>query len=69
MTTIIINEKTKKGRIILDLIKEMGVGKIVDDLMEPENIPNSKTIKAIKEANEGKTIKCIDFDDYLKKVE
>jgi len=69
MTTIIINEKTKKGRIILDLIKEMRVGKIIDDLMEPENIPNSTTINAIKEANEGKTIKCIDFDDYLKKVE
>lgn len=69
MTTIIINEKTKKGRIILDLIKEIGVGKIVDNLMESENILNSVTLKAIKEANEGKTIKCIDFDDYLKKVE
>ena len=69
MTTIIINEKTKKGRIILDLIREMGVGKIVDNLMESENIPNNTTIKAITEANEGKTIKCIDFDDYLKKVE
>ena len=57
MTTIIINEKTKKGRIILDLIREMGVGKIVDNLMESENIPNNTTIKAITEANEGKTIK------------
>ncbi len=69
MTTIIINEKTKKGRIILDLIKEIGVGKIVDNLMESENILNSTTVKSIREANEGKTIKCIDFDDYLKKVE
>lgn len=69
MTTIIINEKTKKGRIILDLIKEIGVGKIVDNLMESENMLNSITEKAIREANEGKTIKCIDFDDYLKKVE
>jgi len=69
MTTIIINEKTKKGRIILDLIREMRVGKIVDNLMESENIPNNTTIKAILEANEGKTIKCIDFNDYLKKVE
>jgi hypothetical protein len=69
MTTIIINEKTKKGRIILDLIKEIGVGKIVDNLMESENNLNSTTVKAIREANEGKTIKCIDFDDYLKKVE
>lgn len=69
MTTIIINEKTKKGRIILALIKEMGVGKIIDNSVEYENILNNTTIKAIREANEGKTIKCIDFDDYLKKVE
>jgi hypothetical protein len=68
MTTIIINEKTKKGRIILDLIREMGIGKIVDDNMESKNIPNELTLKAIQEANEGKTIKCVDFDDYLQKV-
>jgi len=69
MTTIIINEKTKKGRIILDLIREIGVGKIIENNMESENILNNTTLKAIKEANEGNTIKCIDFDDYLKKVE
>lgn len=69
MTTIIINEKTKKGRIILDLIRGIGVGKIIDNNMESENILNNTSIKAIKEANEGKTIKCTDFDDYLKKVE
>lgn len=68
MTIIIINEKTKKKRIILDLIREMGIGKIVDDNMESKNIPNELTLKAIQEANEGKTIKCIDFNDYLNKV-
>jgi hypothetical protein len=30
MTTIVINEKTKKGRIILDLIREMGIGEIIE---------------------------------------
>ena len=30
MTTIVINEKTKKGRIIVDLIREMGVGEIIE---------------------------------------
>lgn len=68
MTTIIINEKTKKGRLILDLIREIGVGEIIDDRLEPDNIFNNTTIKAIQEANEGKTIKCRDFDDYLNKV-
>ncbi|MFA5330723.1 MAG: hypothetical protein WC384_23220 [Prolixibacteraceae bacterium] len=69
MTTIIINEKTKKGRIILDLIKEIGVGKIIDNSLKSENILNNTTRKAIKDANDGNTIKCVDFDDYLKKVE
>jgi len=69
MTTIIINEKTKKGQLILDLIREMGIGKIVDDNMEANDIPNNTTLKAILEAKEGKTIKCVDFEDYLKKVQ
>jgi hypothetical protein len=69
MTTIIINEKTKKGQLILDLIKEMGIGKIVEDNMEANDIPNNTTLKAILEAKEGKTIKCVDFEDYLKKVQ
>jgi len=68
MTTIIINERTKKGRIIVDLIREMGIGKIVEDKKESFSIPNNETIKAIQEAGEGKTIKCIDFDDYLQKA-
>ncbi len=69
MTTIIINEKTKKGRIIIDLIREIGGGKIIDNDLGYENSFNDTTLKAIKEANEGNTIKCVDFDDYLKKVE
>ncbi len=68
MTTIVINEKTKKGRIILDLIREMGVGEIIESAKESGHIPNDATLKAIQEAKEGKTIKCADFDDYLSKV-
>ena len=68
MTTIIINEKTKKGQIILDLIREMGVGKIIEAKMTTEEIPNDKTLKAIREAKDGKTVKCNDFDDYLQKT-
>ena len=68
MTTIIINEKTKKGRLILDLIREIGVGEIIGDKLESNMIFNNITLKAINEAKEGKTIKCNDFDDYLNKV-
>ena len=68
MTTIIINEKTKKGKIILDLIREMGVGKIIADEESENRVINSTTIQAIKEAEEGKAIKCESFEDYLEKV-
>jgi hypothetical protein len=68
MTTIVINEKTKKGRIILDLIREMGVGEIIESTEGSGHIPNDTTLKAIRDADAGKTIKCADFDDYLSKV-
>jgi len=65
MTTIIINEKTKKGRIILDLIREINGGKIIENDKKAVNAPNDTTLKAIQEASEGKTIHCLDFEDYL----
>jgi hypothetical protein len=68
MTTIIINEKTKKGRIILELIREMGVGEIIESKKASSHIPNNTTLKAIRDAEEGNTVKCADFDDYLSKV-
>ena len=58
MTTVVINEKTKKGRIILDLIREMNVGKIIEEKKSQHSILNNITLQAIKEAQEGETIKC-----------
>ena len=67
MTTIIINERSKKGCIILDLVRELSCGKIIND--DKVYLPNNKTVMAIQEASEGKTIKCNDFEDYLNKVQ
>ncbi len=69
MTTIIINEKSKKGKVILDLLKEMGVGKIISEKSQNKSLkPNKDTLLAIKDAIEGNTIKCDSFEDYLEKV-
>ena len=66
MTTIIINEKTKKGQIIIELVREMGIGKIISD---PENYPlNDVTLNSVEEAEAGETTKCNSFEDYLEKV-
>jgi antitoxin component of RelBE/YafQ-DinJ toxin-antitoxin module len=47
MTTVIINGKTKKGKIILELISEMRCGRIIS------GNPNEETIKAIESARKG----------------
>ncbi|MCX6226683.1 MAG: hypothetical protein NTV01_18365 [Bacteroidia bacterium] len=50
------------------MIPEMGVGEIIESKKGSGHIPNDTTMKAIRYADEGKTIKCTDFDDYLSKV-
>jgi hypothetical protein len=66
MTTIIINERTRKGKIILELIREMGVGKVIDE--NSDKVPNQPTLKAMHDAETGNTVKCTSFSDYLEKV-
>jgi len=68
MTTIIINEKTKKGKIILELLNEMGIGKILPPKTESQSIKNQVTLKAMKDAIAGHTTRCKDFKDYLEKT-
>ena len=68
MTTVIIDEKSKKGKIVLKLIKELGIGKFVVEKKIKSTRPNQVTLDAIKEAYEGKTIVCEDFQDYVKKT-
>ncbi|HAH22516.1 MAG TPA: hypothetical protein DCL77_01910 [Prolixibacteraceae bacterium] len=68
MTSVIINEKTRKRRLILDLMQENGTGEIIGDKLKSDMIFNNTTLKAINKAKEGKTIKCIDFGDYLNEV-
>ena len=48
MTTVIINNKTKKGKLILDLIRELRCGEILYDH------PNEETRAAIEDARKGK---------------
>ena len=65
MTTIIINEKTKKGQIILELIREMGVGKIVEETVPTSRIPNKVTQKAMAEVEAGKVTFVENVDDLF----
>lgn len=68
MITIIIDEKTKRGRIILDLVRELNAGQIKEDSQKKKYRFNKTTIKAIQEAEDGHVIVCDDFTSYLNKV-
>ncbi|HRV90311.1 MAG TPA: hypothetical protein P5086_13460 [Prolixibacteraceae bacterium] len=68
VTTIIIDENTRRGRIILELVRELNAGHVLNELDEESPVYNQKTIKAIQKATEGETIVCEDFNDYLRKV-
>jgi hypothetical protein len=60
--TIEINEKTQTGKKLLDFLLSLGFVKIT----KTERIKGLDD--AIKEMKTGKTTKCKDYDDYLKKV-
>lgn len=62
MTTVIINNKTRKGRLILDLIREMGCGEILTDE------PNEETKKAIDDARAGKLTKASSASELIKEL-
>jgi hypothetical protein len=67
MTTVIINEKTKKGQIIIDLIIKLGAEKIIEDKEVKSQTLNNISVKALREAKECKSTQCKKFDDYLEK--
>ena len=61
-------KKQKKGQIIIDLIRKLDAGKIIEDKEVKSQTLNNISVKAIREAKEGKSTKCKNFDDYLEKV-
>jgi len=63
MTTVIINNKTKMGKLILDLIREMGCGEILYDH------PNKETHAAIEDARKSKLKKADSASELCKELE
>lgn len=62
MTTVIINNKTRKGKLILDLIREMGCGENLSDE------PNEETKRAIEDARAGKLTKARSASELIKEL-
>ena len=63
--TLNINERSKFGKAILELIK-FGISE--NKGVELVKIPNDETIKAIEEINLGKLIKAENATELIKKL-
>lgn len=59
--TITINERTNSGKLLLAYLVELG-------LINEKKEPNETTKKAVKEAEEGKLIKCASIDNFKKQM-
>ncbi len=75
MTTIVIDEKSKMGKLVMTIIKETNCGKIIQDKKRDRkecdfpHTPNAKTIEALNEAKEGKTKKYESTKDLFKALD
>jgi len=60
MTTIIIDEKTKGAKKMVEYLKTQRYAKIID-----ERTPNASLLKSMEEARTGKTKEMGNIDDYF----
>lgn len=69
MTTIIIktNGRSKLSRLLVDMAEELAKKDKSIEVLSSE-IPNHTTLQAIADARKGKTVKCENFNDYIRKV-
>ena len=60
--TVKINNTTRRGKYVIGLLRELArTGKDI----QLENIPNAETIKAIKDAEEGRIVKMKSIDELF----
>ncbi|MFW5822446.1 MAG: hypothetical protein ACOCU7_03575 [Tangfeifania sp.] len=64
MTTVIIDEKTTKGKKLLEFLKSFSNEKFVSF----EKEPNETTKKAIRAAKEDKVTRAKNIDDLMEKL-
>lgn len=69
MTTIklTVNEKTGKGKHLLALLREIAKSD-KDILIEKVNVPNSETIKAMKEVEAGQVTMVSSVDELFNSI-
>jgi len=62
-TTVIINEKSKAAKLMLEYLKTQSYVKIVE-----ENEPNAYLLNSLEEAKSGKVIRAKNVKDLIDKL-
>ena len=65
MTTITINERTKKGKSLLEYLRKFEG----EDFINIDEKPNAKTKRAIRQAREDKVTRCDSVEDMMNKLD
>jgi hypothetical protein len=64
MTTVTINERTSKGKMLLEILRKFEG----EEFINFQSKPNAETMRAIRDAKKGKVTVCESVDDMMKKL-
>ncbi len=64
MTTVTINERTGKGKLLMEMLRKFEN----EGFVFIEKKPNPETKRAIGDVKKGKVIQCDSVDDMMKKL-
>jgi len=64
MVLLKVKENTKQAKLMLEYLKSLPYVEVI----EPENIPNRTTLRAMKDAEEGKVTKAKNVNDLIAKL-
>lgn len=67
MTELIV--KVDDASLLPDLKRAIKLLRGVASIAVKKEKPADVTLQAMRDAEEGRTVKCMDFEDYLKKVQ
>ena len=67
MTELIV--KVEDTSLLPDLKRAIKLLRGVASIAVKKEKPVDVTLQAMRDAEEGRTVKCMDFEDYLKKVQ
>ncbi|MCX6222229.1 MAG: hypothetical protein NTZ69_14735 [Bacteroidia bacterium] len=64
MTTVTINEKSSKGKMLLEILRKFEG----EEFINFQKKPNAETNRAIRDVKKGKVIECENVEDLMKKL-